>query len=261
MRVATLTLTLLWSLSAVAHIKLTEPTSWITTDGLGNPQKSGPCGAASGTSTNAVTTLEAGSKVTVKWTETIFHPGHFRIAIAADRSQLITPVPVVQNNDCKSAPIDTNPTWPVIADGIDQHLTGQDGDPHEYEITVPDVECDNCTLQLMQFMSSHTPGCFYFQCANVKIVKPDGGSQGEPDGGDVIVDAGEDAGSVPLPEDAGVDTDAGTQIVDAGTKADGGSETPGPVGCGCQAGAGQLGILAGLCALWVLTRRRSPRSA
>jgi hypothetical protein len=113
----------------------------------------------------------------VVWTETVFHPGHWRIAITADRSQLVTPSPVVVANNCVSAPIETNPTAPVILDGVFQHTAPSPTD-YQQEITVPDLACDRCTLQLIQFMSSHTPPCFYFHCATLRIVQGDGGTGG-----------------------------------------------------------------------------------
>lgn len=218
---------------AFAHIKLTSPTSWQVTDALGNPQKVGPCGEA-GTASNVVTTVEAGSQLSVEWTDTIFHPGHYRISIAQDRNALVTPTPVLDNGgtNCASAPIESTPALPTLADGVYPHTTGSSGMTRTYAVTVPMMSCDNCTLQLMQFMASHSPPCFYFQCATLRIVMPDAG---QPDAGAVDAGAEADAGTsmdAGATTDAGASTDAGA-TTDAGTQADAGTEPGTTGGCGC----------------------------
>ena len=187
---------LLWVAAAEGHTKLTAPADWLVTDSAGDPQKEAPCGSASGTPSNAVTTVQAGSKLTVRWTETVYHPGHWRIAIATDRTQLLTPVPLVEADNCVSAPIESSPTAPVILDGVFPHTAPG---PAEYsqEIAVPDTTCDVCTLQLVQFMSSHAPPCFYFHCATLRIVKGDAGT--EPAG----LDAGTGGGTTGIPAASG----------------------------------------------------------
>ena len=59
--------------AAEAHIKMSAPADWITTNSLGDPQKITPCGVdpnmpSTFTVTNAVTTLHVGDKVTFNWT-------------------------------------------------------------------------------------------------------------------------------------------------------------------------------------------------
>src|SRR5690349_19568959 len=79
---------------ASAHFTLTSPASWLVEDSQGNPQKVGPCGTAeSDTSSlsNMVTTFHAGETIMVEWTDTLAHPGHFRIALAADRNEFKNP--------------------------------------------------------------------------------------------------------------------------------------------------------------------------
>jgi hypothetical protein len=216
---------------ASAHIKMTTPASWQVTGPLGDPQKLAPCGDP-GTATNAVTTVEAGSQLTVQWTETIGHPGHFRISIAENRSLLIDPVATVTANDCKSAVIQNPVVSPTLLDGLYPHATGAMGHVYTQTITVPSTPCNNCTLQLLQFMSSHPPDCFYHQCANLKIVARDAGV-GVPDAGakdSGVADAGpRDSGVVGTQDsgvlfDAGSSYDAGTGVDDAGATLDSGTE-------------------------------------
>ena len=42
--------------------------------------------------------------------------------------------------------------------------------PQTFDVTLPDgVTCDNCTLQIIQYMSSHAAPCFYYHCAALEI--------------------------------------------------------------------------------------------
>lgn len=214
---------------ALGHIKLSAPQSTMMQNTLGDPQKTAPCGG-NGTPTNAVTEVQAGSQLEVRWTETIGHPGHFRIGIARSPSDFVTPTAVVMNNDCKSAPIEANPSYPTLVDGLFAHTNMPSNVQRSTTITVPMMSCENCTLQLLQFMSNHAPGCFYYQCANLRIVMPDAGVVVEPDAG-VIVQP-----------DAGVTVDAGAmEMTDAGEgEHHHHDEIPGetePMGCGCSSGA------------------------
>ena len=77
-----------------AHFKLVEPASWIVEDERGDPQKAGPCGGTNtnyGTPSYAVTKVTGGQKLHIKVLETIYHPGHYRIALAVN-SPLELPV-------------------------------------------------------------------------------------------------------------------------------------------------------------------------
>lgn len=230
---------------ALAHIKLTSPGSFQVTDGLGNPQKAAPCGGA-GTASGIVTTVEAGSQLTVTWQETILHPGHFRLSIATNQAHFMTPTPVLDNGgtNCASAPIESSPTYPTIADGLFVHTAAAPNGTYSATLTVPMMSCENCTLQLMQFMASHSPPCFYYQCANLRIVMPDAGA---PDAGPA--DAGApDAGA---PDAGAPGLDAGTDAgVDAGVSTETGLE---PVGCSC--GTAPVGLLV-LAPLLFRRRRR-----
>ena len=119
----------------------------------------------------AVTTVEAGSQLTVAWKETIYHPGHFRISIAKSASEFVTPVPTLVNGSCGTAPVENPVAYPTLVDGLFEHSSAANLE-WSTTVTVPDLECDHCVLQLMQFMSDHATPCYYYQCATLKIVKP-----------------------------------------------------------------------------------------
>lgn len=156
---------------ARAHITLQEPQPWLVEDADGDPQKTAPCGGT-GTPTGVVTHYFPGETITVRWRETIYHPGHFRIALTADRSALVDPMIVVDGaGNSVSAAIADPPSAPVLLDGLFPRTatSGSSGRTFEQQVTLPNVECPSCTLQVIQFMSHHATPYVYHHCANVAI--------------------------------------------------------------------------------------------
>jgi len=162
--------------TAHAHFVLSSPAAVYEQSGLGDPQKAPPCGDdGSAVMTGEVTAFQGGDTLTVTIDETVFHPGHYRIALAInDPSELPEEPPVTPaDTPCGSAPIMDPPVFPVLADGVFVH-TEAFGEPQSIDITLPnDVSCTNCTLQVIQFMSEHglnnPGGCFYHHCATISI--------------------------------------------------------------------------------------------
>ena len=163
---------------AYAHFILMTPDSWMSQDTVGFPEKLGPCGdEGGGTATGKVTAFHAGQTIAVTIDEVVPHPGHYRVALAVnDRSELpaepmVTPT---VHDPCGSAAIQNPPTFPILADNLLPH-TQAFGTPQTFTITLPtDVTCTKCTLQVLEFMSSHGTPCFYHHCADISI-------QGGPD--------------------------------------------------------------------------------
>jgi hypothetical protein len=172
---------------AQAHFKLTAPDSWMSQDVLGSPQKAGPCGdEKGGTATGKITAYKPGDTVTIQLTETVFHPGHYRVALSVkDRSELpADPKVTAGNTPCGSAAIQSPPVFPVLADGVLPHTSQLNG-PQTIKVTLPNnVTCTKCTLQIIEFMSNHAlnnpGGCFYHHCADISI---QGASSGAGGGG------------------------------------------------------------------------------
>lgn len=163
-----------------AHFKLLEPASWLVEDDRGDPQKLGPCGGTldnPGTPSKAVTAVTGGQKLKVVVAETIFHPGHFRIALARKRNWLPAD-PVATMHDTERGPrslfghIETNPQPPLLVDGLWPHTEKQAAN-WETEITVPNINCEGCQLQVIQFMAEHPGfregGFSYHHCAVLDI--------------------------------------------------------------------------------------------
>jgi hypothetical protein len=165
-----------------AHFILEAPASAVVENQLGDPQKLGPCGGTSkdpGTATNAVTAVTGGEMLHVKVKETIYHPGHFRISLAVlDRAELpMDPEDTTKDVNGKpwsvSGKVDPNPKPPVLVDGLWEHQTRVPGQEFETDIKVPNINCDHCSLQIIQFMENHPvnpDGRFtYHHCADLKI--------------------------------------------------------------------------------------------
>jgi len=169
----------------LAHFRLLQPASWIIEDDRGDPQKSCPCGGSNadwGKPSFVITKATGGGKLHVRVQETIYHPGHYRVALAVNSPLELPADPEVTTKDGErgplsvSAKIQSPPQTPVLADGLFVHST-RPTDPatfFETDIQLPNINCKKCTLQIVQFMAEHgfnNPGGYtYHHCANLQIV-------------------------------------------------------------------------------------------
>jgi hypothetical protein len=166
------------------HFRLVEPASWLIEDGRGDPQKAGPCGGSNtdwGKPSNVVTKAVGGQKLHVKVQETVYHPGHYRVALAVNsRNDLpLDPEATTRPSDrgpwSVSAAIQDQPVVPVLADGLFVHNMRPEGQlpPWETDVLLPNINCKHCTLQVVQFMADHgfnNPGGYtYHHCADLQI--------------------------------------------------------------------------------------------
>src|SRR5262245_51031380 len=167
-----------------AHFKLLEPTSWIIENERGDPQKAGPCGGSNtdwGKPSYVISKAVGGQKLHLKIQETVYHPGHYRVALAANSPNELpldpetTTRPSEKGPWSESAVIQNPPQIPVLADGLFVHSTRPTGtmDPWETDIQLPNINCKKCTLQVVQFMAEHAfnnPGGYsYHHCAQLQI--------------------------------------------------------------------------------------------
>ena len=168
---------------ASAHFILDAPAASLVQDQRGDPQKLGPCGGTSanpGTPSNAVTEVEGGSMLRVKVRETIYHPGHYRVALAVNSIDELpedpeTTVRVTPRGPWSvSAKIVSKPTRPILADGLFVHNERvASGTVFETDVRIPNFDCPDCTLQVVQWMAEHgynnDGGYTYHHCAKLKI--------------------------------------------------------------------------------------------
>lgn len=186
--------TLLLANGASAHFDLLEPAP--STDSENGGKGSPPCGPDS--SSAVVTPVTGGSSIMVRVNETVPHPGHYRIALAIKSRDELDPSkgglkePVVKNmagmvltpitgpGDSASAEIQNPPVFPVLADGAFAHTSG--GGMFMTSVTLPNVNCERCTLQVIEFMAKHGPDYFYRHCADLKITADPGKPIFDPGG-------------------------------------------------------------------------------
>jgi hypothetical protein len=165
--------------TAHAHFRLLAPLPWLAQDEKGDPQKLAPCGgtlANPGTPSNAVTAVKGGQKLKIVAEETVFHPGHYRIALARKASLLPTD-PVATMHDSERGPrslsaiIISKPKPPFLVDGLWPHTTKATAQ-WETQITIPNINCTGCQLQVIEFMAEHgvgEGGFSYHHCAVLNI--------------------------------------------------------------------------------------------
>ena len=167
-----------------AHFRLLEPASWLIEGDRGDPQKAGPCGGTNtdwGKPSNMIGQAVGGQKLHIKVQETVYHPGHYRVALAVNSRTELPLDPVATTRDTEkgaisvSAVIEDPPKIPVLADGLWVHSTRPTGpmDPWEADVQLPNISCKKCTLQVVQFMAEHgvnNPGGFtYHHCGDLQI--------------------------------------------------------------------------------------------
>jgi len=218
---------------AGAHISLTFPA--VRDIGL----KAGPCGTLNSVRGSNVTTFKPGEKITVTWTETIDHPGHYRVSFDDDGNDSF--VDPKAYDDFYTAPS-------VLLDNI----ADKTGSMQMYAqvITLPNKECTNCTLQVLQVMTDKPPfgdgNEFYYQCADIVISAGGAGSSSaaSSSSGSGSTGAGSGGGG------------------GAGGTGFGGGEDGG--GCSCRTGeegGGSFSALALLGLAWLLKVRRAQSSS
>jgi hypothetical protein len=169
---------------ASAHFVLESPAASLEQNAIGDPQKLGPCGGTSqdpGTPTGAVTELTGGSTLHLKLRETVYHPGHYRVALARTPAQLPADPETTTREGPRgplsvSAAIAADPAPPVLADGLFVHTERPaPGTFWEADLTVPNVDCEGCVVQVIQWMAEHPGvaegGFSYHHCATVSITR------------------------------------------------------------------------------------------
>lgn len=221
------------SSTAVAHIDMLSPTPRYPEE-VALDNKACPCGVGASNrlcnvegdrsdpdraSEDRITELTAGGTVTVRFDEYVGHTGRYRVAIDYDGADL---------EDFNANPLLDVPDPP----GNTGNTGG--GSIWELEVPLPNVNCDNCTLQLIQMMDGNQDDpvddpvnrSTYYTCADIRLVG------------------------------------ANTSISDAGANpggADAGSDSAAPAsGSGCRSGGPTtaLGLLGVFAALVALRRRR-----
>jgi hypothetical protein len=159
--------------TASAHIELIEPLARYEIEGFDTGIKSCPCGVGSSNRTcnvavdssdpnrsERVTRYEAGSTITLRFNEYVNHVGRYRVAFDPDGADIVD----------FNANILTDIPDPANANDVE----------YQIEVTLPDMTCDNCTLQLVQAMNNNmvdpvldpSTTSSYYTCVDIELVAP-----------------------------------------------------------------------------------------
>jgi hypothetical protein len=246
------------SATALAHIALEQGTPPIhSRDGTSN-LKAAPCGRQGSTRGTEIYQFKPGDTITLSVDEFVAHPSYFRIAFDDDGDddfvdpRSIKPIQgfracLNDNGQDKCGQDDFYNNSTVLMDNLDPHIPSSAADTKiwTWQVKLPDVTCERCTLQVIQVMEDsdlHGPynpdgaategftyvADVYHQCVDL-VLSPDADPSKNPTAVPAIsADGGvEVAGNA----DASVSTGAGG----------GGGEQPGTGGAGSSSSGGSGG--------------------
>lgn len=132
------------------HARLTIPTPRSNDSGI----KTGPCGGLARSATP--TLVQGGQSLVLSWQETVNHPGKFLFAMSMGNDANFQSNPLVTVNDSQNS-------------GALPHL-------YSTVVTIPNINCDTCTIQMIQSMEENPSApSYYYSCADIKIVATSGG--------------------------------------------------------------------------------------
>lgn len=163
---------LLGAAPALAHIDLTSPVP--RAPGAPDTNLSqGPCGQRDNRRlADKVTTFLPGQTIDVVWDVYVQHVSYFRISFDADGDDSLSARP-----STPSDPAADDPTALPAGDGetILAYVEDRTGsiDHVEQRVTLPNITCDNCTLQVIQFTYGlPLARATYHQCADLVLSGP-----------------------------------------------------------------------------------------
>jgi len=149
--------------------------------------KSGPCGQVEDGRTDRVNVFEPGSTIEVTWTEFTNHRSYYRVAFDRDGDDAF---PMFAGSGLGAEGID--PSGPCPVDGqviLAYEMEDRNGGSHTLSVRLPDVECEGCTLQVVQYMFD-TPRPYYFQCADVALRRASDAGVSDAGAASAATDAG-----------------------------------------------------------------------
>ena len=243
---------------ASAHFDLTMPPSIAkSTEGGKGPAPCGPDTATTGTPTP----VTGGTSLKLHIDETTPHPGFYRFALSLTSPPQFPADNVVKNqagmvilptdNQALSYSADfENPAkFPVLADHLFVHASGSaqpfPSTMYPGEVMIPNLNCDKCTLQVIEFMANHpsngdSAGYFYHHCALLKITADPNLPIFDPNAA-----SGGSGGTGGMAGTGGASTAGAGGTVTAGTGGTGGSAGADTAGAASIAGAGGTVATAG----------------
>jgi hypothetical protein len=172
---------------ARAHINLLEPAARVP----GRPDSMlllGPCGQRQNErGEERVSVFRAGQTIDMVWEVYVQHASYFRIAFDPEGDDSFSTRP---SSPSDAAADDPTRLEPGEGELILDYILDRAGAVERVErrVTLPDVECDRCTLQLTQFTYGlPLDDAIYYQCADLVLEAGDpssaaGDAEGPGDG-------------------------------------------------------------------------------
>ncbi len=173
-----------WASIAHAHISITDGGTHV---GRSEDMKTDPCGGPEARGSGMIYTYKPGETINITIKETISHPGYFRIAFDDDGDDgFVTPSGTIgEMGDCGLVTDACGPgkedycnNETVLLDHLNLHAAAPFGTTKDwtFSVTLPNVECANCTLQIIQMMNDlgiHGPtypdSDIYYQCIDLVL--------------------------------------------------------------------------------------------
>lgn len=248
----TLVTAMAWSTAASAHIEIVLPQSRYGPEMI----KDAPCGHPDNPPGEAEPHVyQTGEVVTIVVDEFVAHEGHLRVAWAQNDEDFVN---VTAFDDFDNFP-------GVLMDNI---IDDAGMKQFVIEVPMPEQECDNCTLQVIQVMydgNGFQEEDLYYTCADITLLdEVPGADDGEetgagPDDGGMADTGGDEAADDAAAGDDTTGSAASTGGGNDGT--DGGAANGGGDDGGCT-----IGTRPGHAAWWLplglalfgVSRRRSP---
>jgi len=176
---------------AFAHIDLLEPearahgtaASGDTAIDANNDQKRGPCGQVTNGRTTRVATYAPGETITVRVREETPHESYIRISLNLDGDEF--PLRPATSTPAETQEVALAAEQALPGDTLLSVVRETNNTPnfvHELQVTLPNETCENCTLQVIQFMFA-TAQTYYFQCADLVIAEGGSGADAGPGSG------------------------------------------------------------------------------
>lgn len=163
--------------AASAHVRLIDPPPRLDGEEGVNQLKIGPCGQNNNARTETVTNFMGGETIGVIFGEYINHESYYRIALDVEGDDSFPMRPEEEVQPDGDDPASIHPLSDISDTELEvyilQYYTQDEGSfmqeaEYSTEVTLPNIDCQNCTLQLIQFMYNDEEP-HYFQCADITI--------------------------------------------------------------------------------------------
>jgi len=174
--------TLLGSSAALAHVRLIDPPPRLDGQEGNNQLKIGPCGQQQNARTTTVTDFTGGETITVAFGEYINHASYYRVALDVEGDDSFPQRPEEAVQQQGDDPESIHPLSDITDTSLDVYILQYYMDDqsasfmqetsYRTEVTLPNIDCQNCTLQLIQFMYNDEEP-HYYQCADITITATD----------------------------------------------------------------------------------------